>query len=206
MRKIVSIILCALSIGGFATRANAVLIDVVPPFISAGVGDSFDVDLTVSGLGNGFAPSLGAFDADILFDPALIGFSGAVFGPSLGDPLLGEADTGADASTPGIVKLFEVSFLEADSTSCTFCVPPFLNDIQTDGFVLATLSFNILAAGTSSIIPTNIILSDALGDVIDAVTGTGATIIVPEPSTLLLFALGFISLGFWIRRRERRGV
>jgi hypothetical protein len=44
------------------------------------------LNIFISGLGDGTAPSLSTFDLDISFDPTILAFSTAVFG----DPILGD--------------------------------------------------------------------------------------------------------------------
>ena len=50
------------------------------------VGMKLDVDIIISSLGAGIAPSLGAFDLDIGFDPAILSPVDVSFGPLLGTP------------------------------------------------------------------------------------------------------------------------
>lgn len=204
MRKLMTGVLCALSMVSFAADAEAIVIGLTPTSLSAAVGDGFDVDLTVDGLGNGTAPSLGAFDVNVSFDTAVLAFVGASFGPSLGDAFLGEAVTEVDASVPGVVNLFEVSFLEEDAATCVFCLPPFLNDIQTDSFVLATLSFTALAVGTSDLVPTGAILSDAAGISLADPTIASATFSISEPSALALLLAGLAGLAVVARWQRAR--
>jgi hypothetical protein len=68
--------------------AWAISIDFQPSSQNVNLGDSFDVDLVISDLGNGMAPSLGAFDLDILFDSTKIEFFDYELGSSLGDLIL----------------------------------------------------------------------------------------------------------------------
>ena len=179
-----------------AAGAGAVTIGLSPVSQTVLPGDSVEVALTISGLGNGVAPSLGAFDLDVEFDPAVLGFSMAVFGdPILGDQLdlfgLGSF-TGVDASIPATVNLFEVSLdLPAD-----------LDLLQAPSFTLATLTFQALAAGVSPLSLRNVILGDALGDPLDA-SVTGASVnVVPEPGTLLLLGSGLMGFGAYRRRHK----
>ncbi|MGH9460678.1 MAG: hypothetical protein ACRD1X_05645, partial [Vicinamibacteria bacterium] len=81
---------------GFATALFAALvpswvqattIEFVTPVQSLSLGDAASVDIFVSGLGNGTALSLGAFDLDVAFDPAILVPVSVTFASFLGDPL-----------------------------------------------------------------------------------------------------------------------
>jgi len=95
------------------------------------------------------------------------------------------------------VELFELSFdLVAD-----------LNDLQAADFVLAKLTFDAIGAGMSSLTFLNVVLGDANGDPLTADLGTGgvtvesaASAAVPEPSSIILVALGLLMLA-WSRGR-----
>lgn len=182
----------------FGVAANAsvlISLDPQPPKIH-GIENIF-VDINVSGLDT----TLGAFDLEINYDqnvfvPLLVPPAG--FGSQLGDIFLGEAIGGIDTSTPGTINLFEVSLLfdfELDALQGT---PPI-------GFTLATLGFFAFspAAGVPSTLlsTSNIVLSDALGNIILVDANPSARIFVPEPTTLAIFGLGLAGLGFARRRR-----
>jgi hypothetical protein len=53
------------------------------------------VEVVVSELGDGAAPSLGSFDGDVTFDPGLLTYDDVAFGSELGDPVT-EALVSAD--------------------------------------------------------------------------------------------------------------
>ena len=163
------------------------------------------MNLEISGLTAGGPVSLGAFDLDVLYDPAILSFTGADFGLFLGDPALGEADIFFDNPTPGVVFLDETSFLEADSDTCIFCIPPFLDDLQGESFILAQLSFLGVQVGSSNLVMQNVVLSDAFGFVIsDPILENASVSVVPEPATILLLAGGMAGLGVFGRKRLRK--
>jgi hypothetical protein len=85
------------------------------------------------------------------FDPGALSFLGYDLGSFLGDLGLVEAvDYSWGDVGGGTVNLAEVSLL--DAASCVSCIPPYLDDIQPDTFVLATLDFLVdtLPPGTST--------------------------------------------------------
>ena len=119
--------------------------------------------------------SLGAFDLDISFNPTILSFNSITFGdPVLGDQLdifgLGSV-TGSDASTPGILNLFEFSLDD----------PLDLENLQAGNFVLATLTFDTLAFGTSPLSLSANAVGDAQGDPfpVDLVNGNINVVGVP---------------------------
>ena len=180
-----------LLVGGFvsAGTAEAITLGFDPASQQVSVGSSVSVRVAVSDLGNGAAPSLGTFDLDVLYDPAVLGFTGVVFGdPVLGDQLDlagGGSLVDFDASAAGALNLFELSVdLPAD-----------LDDLQAGAFTLATLTFEALAPGTSSLDFSALVLGDSLGDPLDAdALSAGSITVVPEPAPSSLTLLGILLL------------
>jgi len=178
------------------TSAQAASIEVSPVSQNIQIGNPVDVDLTISGLGD-FAPdSLSTFDLDLLFDSSILGFNSVAFGdPVLGDQLdlfgLGSL-TSFDDSVSGVVNLFELSF----------DLPGDLDTLQAGSFTLATLTFDTLGLGTSSLDLSINALGDAFGDPLVADLSSGSVTVVPEPSTMLLLGSGLAGLGFFRRRRK----
>lgn len=117
--------------------AQGITLDVTPSSQTIGIGEPVQVQLTVSGLGELAPPSLGTFDIDVTFDPAILAFSSAVFGDQLNLRGLGSITQ----SAPGTAKvnLFELSF---DN-------PETLDTVQSGTFVLASITLDAVAPGTS---------------------------------------------------------
>jgi len=182
MYKSVSFMLAALAL--IAPAANAVTLAVVPAAPAANVGSTFSVDVVASGVGTG-APSIGAYDVDLSYDSSLLSFNNLTLGTGLDVRGLGSLP-GSDASVPGKVNVFEVSF---DTI-------PDLNQLQPDTFTLFTLTFNAAAAGTSALQLTLNALSDAAGSALAASLQSGSVTVspVPLPPTVWLLLSGLAGL------------
>ena len=189
MKKITSLLLTLGLLLFITTSVQALIIlDFTPTPQTAILGDTVDVDLFISDLANFATPSLGAFDVDISFDPGVLSFSSLVFGNQLDLFGLGSF-TGFDGSTPGLVDLFEISLDSATD----------LDTLQAGSFTLATLTFDTIGLGTSSLWISSYILSDSLfppNALVDATTSIGSVTVnpVPEPTTLFLLVTGMGTL------------
>jgi hypothetical protein len=175
---------------------QAITIGFDPTLTVAPVGTTVDVDLFIAGLGDGIAPSISTFDIDIGFDPNIIGFNSAVFGDQLDILGLGSIK-GATADT-GLLNLFELS-LDDSAT---------LNTFQDPDFTLATITWDILEAGTSPLDLGDLSLGDSEGEPLFAEkfdgTISGDSVPVPEPGTILLVGAGFLgTFGCALRRKKR---
>lgn len=145
---------------------------------SVGVGGATTVDLSISGLTPG--PALGAFDVTLSFNPSVVGLKSE----TLGDPLLGGDQL--DPEGFGVISnvitgsgSVEFQDLSLDDSSA-------LTSLQPSSFTLGTLTFTGLAAGTSALTASDVILSDPSGEAISAFTDagtltvTGTTMAAPE--------------------------
>lgn len=178
------LILCA---GSRAGALSLVLTTATPDVLP---GASVEVDVVVSGLIAGRAPSLGSFDLDVDFDAAVLGFQEATFSLLLGDPALGEAIASSGVAA-GVVDLFELSLLS----------PAELDGLQPTVFTIATITFSAAAAGTSTLEFTQDSLGNAFGQGLPVDEIGSLTIRVPEPRSLALFLLGIPSLAAALRRQ-----
>jgi len=169
------LMLCAGSrAGALSLSLETTTPDVLP-------GDPVAVDVVVSGLTSGRAPSLGSFDLDVSFDAAVLGFQGAAFSLLLGDPALGEAII-SSGLVAGAVDLFELSLLPVTE----------LDSLQPAAFSLATITFSADAAGVSVLSFAQASLGDAFGQALPIDEIGSLTIRVPEPGSVLLWLLGIL--------------
>jgi hypothetical protein len=192
-RRIASAILISLALSSTA-RATPVLTLAGPGALE--VGASGDYIVGIAGLFDGAAPSLGAFDLEVTFDPTALELAAVTFGDSaLGDQLdlfgLGSVQ-GADFLTPSQLEVFELSLDSADD----------LNALQAGNFTLLTLNLKLLRGGTTSLGFGGLVtLSDADGNRLQASMAPAISVTaVPEPGTFVLVAIGG---GTFVRRRLR---
>jgi hypothetical protein len=144
MKQHVLIPLLLLSLGHAGQAATIPIISLDPHSSVIKPGQNYYLDVNVSGLQSGGTNALlGAFTMDVHFDPNLLQFLpiSSSFGSALGDIGLGEALVGGSLTSPGIFNFFEVSLLEDSLGNCIFCIGPYLADLQSDSFNLATLAF-----------------------------------------------------------------
>ncbi|MDJ0660864.1 MAG: PEP-CTERM sorting domain-containing protein [Crocosphaera sp.] len=171
-----------------SSTAYGISLNVIPSVESLQVGQSVNVDVTITGLGNGEPPSLSAFDLDINFDPTVLSFNSATFGDQLD---LSGFGTVSDV-VPGTVNInaFEISL----------DFPETLDEQQLGDFTLITLNFTGVGFGNSPLELSDWVLGDSstpvpLTLVVDEVNNASVSV-VPEPLTILgsLTALGFGTL------------
>jgi hypothetical protein len=188
---------------GSAT-VQAISLGFVPPSQDVVRGSAVSVALVIADLGT---DTVGSFDVVVSFDPAILSLDlvDVALGPFLGEPGL-EAVTDV-RFVPGIpertfLNVFEVSLL----------LPAELETLQPSSFPLATFTFDTLRVGTSLLDITLNALGDANGDPLalsapprpSAITVQQEVTAIPEPSTWLLLAIGYVGLlGYGWRRHQR---
>jgi hypothetical protein len=202
MRKILFLILSITMLVLFSTNNSQALlvtpdIGFDPATQDVVLGNPANVDLYFSQVTDLF--TLGTFDLDISFDPTILSFSNVTFGdPILGDQLdfgSGFGSIYADIDFGGgLVNLFGLS---TD-------LPTVLDANQAGSFILATLTFDTLALGTSPLGLSVNALGDEWGDPLSADLVSGSINVVPEPATLLLLGSGLAGTGFLGRKRRTK--
>ncbi|MEJ2461970.1 MAG: PEP-CTERM sorting domain-containing protein [Candidatus Thiodiazotropha sp.] len=177
---------------------QAITIDLIPNYQELEVGTPLTVEIAISELTGGAAPSLGVFDLDLVYDATMLSFAGAD-GVNFGNQLdlfdLGSVRAIED-STPGVVNLFELSLDLADD----------LDNLQLADFSLATLTFDTLIEGMSTLALSINALGDSIGAPLTAqVNGVEINITastqVPEPAPVLLLITSLAGL-YWLRRKN----
>jgi len=196
LRKAVLLAAAMLVFGAaiIASPARAATLSFSPVSQSVISGGSVDVEVVISGLGDGAAPSLGAYDFDVLFDPGLLSVSSVSFGDPLnGDQLDLEGNGTYTESLNGVgdVNLVQLSF---DSVAT-------LNSSQLDTFVVAVITFDAFSVGVSGLSFDNVVLSDAAGAGLSAATLVANIEVIPLPLPLLLMLSGLMCLPAFRRRQ-----
>ena len=137
---------------------------------------------------------IAGFDLDVLYDPAALQATSVAFGVHLGDASAFEAFTDFDLTAAGTVDFAELSLLD----------PAQLELLQTSAFTLATLGFDVVGPGGSTLafrFDRDNLLVGPSGEALDVVTREGSVVaVVPEPTAALLFAVGFALAGLRTRR------
>ena len=172
-----------------------VILSVSPTTQLVSIGSAVSIDVNVSGLGNGAAPSIGTFDVLLTFNPSLLSYTSVGWGSGLDVLSLGSLQS----ETPGLgnVNLFELSFDSATD----------LNALQPDAFRMFTVNFMAIGTGTSDILLGVNALGDADGISITHQIGNGSVTVqdagsaVPEPGTMGIVAIALFALCCGSRRR-----
>jgi hypothetical protein len=176
----------------YVGQSSAATLSFSPASTTVGRGDTFDVDVVISDLGTDL---VGAFDFTVGFDPSIISSTDVQFGSSLGDPdpFAFETITGFSSdNVGGTVDAFNISLL------LDFELTP----LQAPSFTLATLSFQALSIGSTSLDFLFALVSDDLGLEIGSQGVSGEVSVVPIPAALWLFGTGLIGLIGLSRRKK----
>ncbi len=184
-----------------AFNAQALTLSLVPEQTQVNSGDALRLSLTVDGLNNQSAPSLGAYDLALDFNSDLLSLTTIYWG----DAALGnQLDLAGFGSLQDIINnavnlhnrslnFFELSFDSAED----------LDQQQAGNFTLLSLLFTSSNAGIADFSLHINALSDAWGNALTAdIRNASVTIedgnmtTVPESSAWLLLMMGLIALGF----------
>src|SRR5262245_14014501 len=186
-------------------RANAVVIAVTPASSAVSVGDTFGIDIVVSGLDAG-GEIVSAFDLDLAYDAGLVSAAGITFSPLLGVP-------DVDAFTAGVFSSGRVDFANLSLLSNLD-----LAALQGDSVLLARLTFRALDAATAALNldplaapgvalvgldPFSLLPIDRIGNASVLITRPTT---VPQPGSLALIALALIAIAIVKRTSFVRSV
>jgi hypothetical protein len=174
--------------------AVAATISFSPSSQTVGLADSVFVDVSISGLAGGI---VSAYDLDVTYDAAVLVASDVVFGSFLGDESFFEVFNGFDLSVAGVVDFAQLSLLS----------DPDLSLMQPDSFVLATIEFTAIGAGTSSLdYVTPLDITGFVGGPLHVYPQSGSVRVsnpIPEPSAALVFGVGTFIVGAATRSNKR---
>ena len=172
--------------------SQAALIQLEPNQTNYQVGDTIQLNMTISGL----TETVGAFFTEIVYQPSAMTLQSWQFGSGLDDGFGSLPFADHDAVT-GSISLDEYAFFDADES--------ILAQQQGNGFILASLSFVALQAGDFwlNFNPNWFGVESFDGAFIDASFADVNLSIsnpaqVPAPATMMLLLLG---LGLLLRRR-----
>lgn len=183
------------------TPARAIVISMDPLVSVVNEGDSFGVDIWVSGLERRQDEIVSAFDLDVLFRGSILGATGFTFSSELGDPDDPDEVITGFSSSFGYADIFAVSFLSDNLLAAG----------QGNRVLLGQLWFDALREGVTLLsfgddpqFGRNIVGRDALSlDPVLAIPSiTVVRASVPEPGTLALLGLGLLGLAICKRRLQ----
>jgi hypothetical protein len=194
----------AIAVAFTAIPAHAIRIDLVPAVQSKLVGNAVGVNVVVSDL-TAASQIVSAFDLDVTYNPAILNATGVSYGTALGGGGANSFQFGPSFGG-GLIDFAESSFLsDADLAS-----------LQGNSVTLATLSFQAIGVGISSLQIVQdlfFVLTGRLdatgfpGDLDPSVGGVRVIVsapILPVPGSLSLIVLGLTVL--MIVSRARRHV
>ena len=185
------------------SAARAALVGFSPDSQNVALGSPASVDLVVSGLGDDI---LTGFSLEISYDSSILGFQSFTVGPGPTelDPLglfpVGFLSSGAEISA-GIVAV-------SDLSPAPDLILPVL---QPNSFVLGTLEFDTLAAGTSALTISFAQLAGEIGisgfprDLQTELQSGSIDVevsVIPVPAAVWLFGTALIGLIGFGRRRK----
>lgn len=191
--------------GSLTTEAQAITIGFNPDTGTVTLGDSFAIDVVVSGLPEAQfgAEVVSAFDLDVLYDASVLTATDFQFSDALGA-------IGIDALTSAWLEPGRVDF-----ASLSFLDPASLLSLQNvEQLVLGRLLFEAIGIGSSlltfdtatspgaQLVGSDPFTSLPLTDIGAAQISVIGPVSVPEPTTLWLMLSG-VALMVWSRRRPQ---
>lgn len=177
-----------------STVSQATLLSIELNATDYQVGDVLSADLIISDIETeiGFQKLLASFAFDISFDSSMIEFASISFGDKLDvDPTFSSFQY-TDELAPGLLNLSEESFAFYDDL--------FSAQDGLSQFVLASINFTVMSAGSDVFSLNNVAFGDDLGDAFTSISSSGQaynvtpSVNVPEPSSILLMAFAALLL------------
>lgn len=168
------------------TQTGYPTLRLTPSQTTVAVGESFAVEIVISGLLDAGISGLSAFDIGVGAVPTLFSVDSYAVGTTLGDPSLGQSvDTSAGQTGPNTFHVGQSSNLSAD----------YLSSQLPDSFVLATLQYialDVTPACNCIVIAAEPQLYDGFGNMFIAnVINEGVTVtVVPVPAAFWLLVAG----------------
>ena len=197
MKKLITMLMLTL----VTLSSHATLLSVDLDNTNYQVGDVLSADIVISDIeldAVGFDKLVASFNTNFLFDDSILAFNNVSFGDKLDvdpDPLFASFKYDSLVST-GNVSIQEIAQ--------AFSIDLFAAQDGLSQFVLATVNFNVLQSGISSLNFANVAIGDDFGLSFTNVQATGKSftvansVAVPEPSTFILFIAAMMIL---LRRR-----
>jgi len=186
MNKLIANLVSISIVSLLSWPVNSAILSLESSTASVAIGQTFNVDLKISDLGNRSAPSLASFLAEIVYQEESISFESVRYGNLLGSPS-DPVETDIVTTTLGsnTVSLDEASFLTTIE----------LDALQPADFTLATLMFKAISVESSSSISFgNIDFSDAEANSFIPTLETTSVAIIPLPGALVLLLSAFCGL------------
>jgi len=178
---------------GVGTHATAYDVTVTPGTTDTTVGSQVAISVLASDLSPG---GLGSYNLDLSFEAGVLGFNRVTDGLGMGNAF-------------GLMWGLTGGTLTVTDTSLDD--PLSLLATQSPSFVLFTVYFDALSAGTSFLNLSGVVLSDAYGGAdmpitlghgsVTVTSGGGPVTPVPEPGAWVLMLAGVLTL-VWLQRRN----
>jgi hypothetical protein len=165
--------------------SNATTLTLLPSSTDIGKGWNVDFEVVVSDFGS---DGIGGFSFEVDYDSDILAFDHWTMADGLGNVGIGEAmDLGSGEVADGIAQCNGSSLLGSEELIALQ---------KTDQLTLGSISFRGIESGTGNVAfnPSFTVVCNANAAAIDVSNHEGASVNVPEPSSLLLSLSGLMGL------------